>query len=533
LGLAAIGIGLSGCALNQTAGRDLTTALKHHEHRRAQDAGAYAQIGPGVPTTRPFLETPASQPLDGAPKPSRSLRDHIVLALEQNPDIKAAEEVARAKAARVPQVTALPDPMLITKTLPEPVRTAEGDNYFILGVQQKLPVPEKLDRAGRVALQEMRMALEDLQRIRLRVIADVKRTYYRLYVVDKTIEIDRANQELLRGLIDVARAQVATGRRSQDDVLRTQVELYALESKLIELAQQRESAVALLNRLLNRSPATPVPKSTDFDFRKVDLAIERLLEIAADSSPELKRLTQQIERDREAVKLAKLAYWPDFTLGFQWMPLDPRGAFRPPPNPQTGARPPTPRLSEDGSDNWAIVLSFNLPLWFEKIEGGIREARSRLLASQHQYVGAKNRIYFQVGDALARVRSQQELAELFDGTIIPQAQQAYEVSRAAYTSGRGDFLFVIDNWQTDETARRGRLGVDPRGHRLPHRRRRRRLLGGAAPGGWRALRRNRVRPNWRLGAALHLRDAPQRHPERPGRLPDLPHEADADEAEWG
>ena len=32
-----------------------------------------------------------------------------------------------------------------------------------------------------------------------------------LYVVDKTIEIDRANQELLRGLIDAARARVAAG----------------------------------------------------------------------------------------------------------------------------------------------------------------------------------------------------------------------------------------------------------------------------------------------------------------------------------
>ena len=30
---------------------------------------------------------------------------------------------------------------------------------------------------------------------------------------------------------------------------------------------------------------------------------------------------------------------------------------------------------------------------------------------------------------------------------IPQSRQAYEVSRASYTAGRGEFLFVIDNWQ--------------------------------------------------------------------------------------
>ena len=104
-------------------------------------------------------------------------------------------------------------------------------------------------------------------------------------------------------------------------------------------------------------------------------------------------------------------------------------------------------LSEEGTDNWAITLGLNIPIWFEKIEGGIREARSRLLATQHRYAAARNRVHFQVEDALLRVRAQRELAVLFDKTIIPQSRQAYEVSRASYTAGRGEFLFVIDNWQ--------------------------------------------------------------------------------------
>ena len=65
----------------------------------------------------------------------------------------------------------------------------------------------------------------------------------------------------------------------------------------------------------------------------------------------------------------------------------------------------------------------------------------------HQYKAAKNRIYFQIEDALTRVRAQQELAELFSTTIIPQARQAYEVSRTGYVVGKSDFLDVIDNWQ--------------------------------------------------------------------------------------
>ncbi len=445
-GLAAVG--LTGCALNRTAERDLAAAVEYYERSRGHDADAYAGTrAPAPPTTQPTADSPAGRPRDDSDQAPRSLRDYILLALAENPEIKAAEEMARAQAARVPQVTALPDPMLMTKTLPEPVRTAEGDNYFVLGIQQQLPVPQKLDRAGRIALQEARMALEALQQARLRVIGDVKRAYFRLYIVDRTVEVDLANQELVRGLIDTARAQVAAGRRTQGDVLRAQVELSDLESQLIELRQERETIAALLNRLLNRPPARALPRPDDFDFRRVDTRLERLFELAVDKNPDLRRVRQQIERDRQNVELARLAYWPDLTLGFEWMYMRPREAFVPPPDPQTGMVPMVNRMSESGMDNWAITAALNLPVWFEKIEGAIREARRGLLASQHEYVAARNSVYFQIADALARVRAQQELAELFRDTIIPQAQQAYEVSRAAYSSGTADFLFVIDNWQ--------------------------------------------------------------------------------------
>ncbi len=439
--------GLSGCALNQQADRDLASALKAYQQRTGPDADAYARVGRDAPTTQPVHDGSATGPQETSAQRPETLRDYIVMALEQNPEIKAAEEIARAKTARVPQVTALPDPRIATKTLPQPIKTAAGDNYFVLGVQQQFPVPEKLDRAGRIALQEAQMALQDLQATRLGVIADVKRAYFRLYVVDKTVGIDRTNQELLRGLIDAARAQVAAGKRSQGDVLRAQVELSTLESKLIELAQQRETAVAMLNRVLNRSPQTAVPTPTEFDLRAVNVELERLFTAAADHSPELLRLKEQIERDREAVKLAKLAYWPEFTLGFEWIQMDPRTPFQPPPNPMTGIRPTVSQLSDSGTDSWAIVFGMNIPLWFQKIDGGIREARSRMLASQHEYVSQKNRVQFEIEDALARVRAQQELAELFDSTIIPQARQAYEISRAGYAVGKSDFHFVIDNWQ--------------------------------------------------------------------------------------
>jgi cobalt-zinc-cadmium efflux system outer membrane protein len=439
---------LSGCALNQQAASEVTAALE--DYKQSQERTATDYVGGGVRPSAPRRDQAGEHPTTEPayqPSPPRTLREYILLALRENPEIRAAQERARAKAERVPQVTALPDPVLATKSLPEPTRTAEGDNYFILGYQQKLPVPGKLDHAGRMAIEEARAALQQLQETRLRVIADVKRIYYRLYVIDRTIEITHDNQDLLRGLIDVARGQVAAGRRDQEDVLRAQVELSNLDARLVELDQQRKTAVAMLNSTLNRRPDTLVEPPAGFDARTVKKHLDELLRIGGRESPRLRRLAHQIERDRQAVKLARLAYWPDFTIGFEWMQMDDRPAWRPPPNTQTGVRPPAPTLSEDGSDNWAITFGLNLPIWFEKIEAGIREARRQLAASQHEYAAEENRVYAEIDDALARVRAQRELVDIFANTIIPQARQTYEVSRAAYTSGTSDFQFVIDNWQ--------------------------------------------------------------------------------------
>lgn len=433
---------LAGCALNRVGREEVSAAIERNRRTRPITADAYARTAP--PPAQETLETPTPKPPPPAPA---TLRNFIILALEENPDIRAARETAHARAERIPQVTAFPDPIFTTKTFPEPVRTAEGDGFFILGLSQKLPLPEKLDRAGRIALEETRIALEQLQDVRLRVIAGVKRAYFQLYVLDKSIEITNDNQDLLRGLIDVARAQVAASRRSQDDVLRAQVELSSLEAELIDLRQRRITIQARLNELLNRPITTPVAAPEDFGIRRAEGSVETLFARALRMNPTLERRRRQIERDREAVTLAGLAYWPDVTIGFEWMQMDPRGAFKAPINGATRRRPITSQLSEDGSDNWAITFGFNLPIWFDKIEAGIEEARRKLAASQQRYLAARNTVYFQVADALERVRSQRELAALFKDTIIPQARQTYQVSQASYMAGKSDFLYVIDNWR--------------------------------------------------------------------------------------
>jgi outer membrane protein TolC len=145
--------------------------------------------------------------------------------------------------------------------------------------------------------------------------------------------------------------------------------------------------------------------------------------------------------------LAELAYWPDVNLGVEWTYTEPRDPFIPPVNPETGQRPPYSTKSDRGDDNWALTFQMNLPIWFERIEAAKREARRRLLQTEHEQRAARNMIAFRIHDAWVRAQTHEDTIRLLKSTLIPQARQAYEVSLAGYQAGRTGFLTVIENWR--------------------------------------------------------------------------------------
>jgi len=391
-------------------------------------------------------DTPASK---GSPHTAghESLRTYVREALERSPSIHAAVANVEATLEKIPQVTSLPDPFLRMVVRPEPIQTAAGDMYFTLGVGQKIPLPARLNRAGRAAAAEVRMAIERLNATRLAVIAAVEHAYYRLYLTERSIELTKAHAQSLENLEQVLASQYRVGRVEQQDLLRIQTEIAKLRDDESRLGHRRASAVAALNRLLDYPPARELPTTQPISPQTFDADVEQLIVLAAEHNPELAVLAHQAERNREEIELARLAHWPDATIGFEWTYTEPRDPFLPPINPDTGVRPPYNDKSDEGDDNWALMLQFNLPIWLDRIEAAKREARQRLQRTRYEKQAALNRIAFRVFDAWVRVQTQQDTIRLLQSTLIPQTRQTYDVSLTAYQAGKADFLTVIDNWR--------------------------------------------------------------------------------------
>ena len=428
---------LSGCATYDRTQQDVDRAVQDWRWRRAMLVDG--------PSGNPKVAQREDGP--GESRPDRPIDVYIQEAIGRNPGIQAAIAEARAKLERVPQVMSLPDPMIRAVVRPEPIQTAAGDMYFTLGVAQTIPLLTKLERAGNVAAAETRMALEQLNAKRVELIADVERAYWQIYRLDRYVEITRDNRRLLEDLERVVDTQYQVGKVQQQDLLRVQIELAKLRDDEHRYEIRRASAEAALNQLTDRPRQRQVPLTEPADVPTLQADVDSLVALADEHSPELAALRQQVERDREQIELAKLGYWPDVTLGFEWNYLDGREPFIPPVNPNTGVRPAINRKSEVGDDNWAITLQMNVPIWTQRIEARKREARQHLLATQSELLSKENLIAFRIFDAWSRVEAQKQTLRVLESELIPQSRQTYEVTLTAYQASEADFLTLIDNWR--------------------------------------------------------------------------------------
>ena len=84
-----------GCALDRTARQEVSTVIEKFGKDREHQADLYA----GTPTSRPAAKRTV-QPTNRLALPA-TLRQFIVLALENNPEIKQAQALMRAKVERI------------------------------------------------------------------------------------------------------------------------------------------------------------------------------------------------------------------------------------------------------------------------------------------------------------------------------------------------------------------------------------------------------------------------------------------------
>src|SRR5215475_13912780 len=229
-------------------------------------------------------------------EPRLELTTLVREVMENNPDIRAAQQRWMAAKTFIPQVRTLPDPMVnLGYSNDEEIRE------WMYGVIQELPFPGKLRLRGEVATREAERMVQEYLAVPLRVIARLKEAFYDLSFVHTSIEIVEKNRLVLVDFTKTAEARYAAGRGVQQDIFRAQTEVSRLLARLATLEQRKESLDAEINRLLNRLPADSLGTPQRLQVTPLHRSLADLNALLEHVSPLIQAQNKSVERDDQSL----------------------------------------------------------------------------------------------------------------------------------------------------------------------------------------------------------------------------------------
>src|SRR5580765_6866518 len=268
----------------------------------------------------------ASTRVEGPPV---SLQSLLSEALEKNPELAALRDQIAVTRQRPAQERALAPPMAEAQIWQWPINTLNpvDTNMYMFMLGQDLPGRGKRDARAAVAEKDIALAGADVTIRSHQIVNEIKQAYAALFIARKSTEVHLASVDVLNEIADAAQAKYASGRGSQQDLLKPVVELSKLHGDVIMHDQEAGLAMARLNVLLNRAPETPIGPLNEPREEALLAASADLQRLAIAHQPELQRARLEIDRAESELTSAKFERKPDFNVqaGYQLMPNETDG----------------------------------------------------------------------------------------------------------------------------------------------------------------------------------------------------------------
>jgi cobalt-zinc-cadmium efflux system outer membrane protein len=354
--------------------------------------------------------------------PDAVLQGLIDEALARNPQLVAAQELERAAAARPAQAGSRPGPTVGVFYQNDGVAPSLGrEQMTMLGLSagQEIPYPGKQGLRRQVAQADADLAAFDVQRVRLSLVASVKRAYYGLALARGLAALALEHRQVWDEVRETARVRYASAVGSQQEMLRAQVEGTRLNAIHAQHHAEARARLAEINALLGRPSDTPIETPAVLTVATDSRSPEEIVVAAEAASPELKAAQLAIARDQRALDLARLEFKPDFNV---------EGAAI-----NRGGLPPM----------WQVSAKVMLPSR-ARARGAVAEAQARLAAGNARVQDVRLRLRSAVEQRLALLDAAAAIEATYREGLLPQGEVAVQSATATYAAGQGSQIAVLD-----------------------------------------------------------------------------------------
>ena len=358
-----------------------------------------------------------------------SLDDLLTEVRVNNPSLRVSRLEAEAQATRSRQVSVLPDPSVTVGYQPYPLLTARGAQRSQWRIEQMVPYPGKLSLQGAIADLSAEVTGFEADTFEEDLLFETKQAYYELYRVQQQEQLILAFQDRLESFEEAAAAQYEVGTGMQQAILKAQLEKNTLARVQLELAEHRRTAAETLTRLLNRSTSDAFTAGVRVEAPPIlRLDEDALLEIARRERPEADALDAAARRADARIALARKQFMPDFGLNITYFDIGNTDV------------PPT----ATGRDAVAIGATINVPIQRGDLRARLEETRVRRIQIETRQEALETSFRTQIADLVSRLRGEAQQLALYREALIPQAETTLQATLSAYTTGRTDFLDLLD-----------------------------------------------------------------------------------------
>jgi cobalt-zinc-cadmium efflux system outer membrane protein len=366
--------------------------------------------------------------LEGQDSTTLQLDEVLRLAGEHSPRLRAAQERVKATRAMEPGAGLIPDPMfqvgVMNLAIPEFSPTMPASMAPAFQATQRLPLAGKLSLRGEMARETTGIDMASAEEAWWEVRTDAATAFYRIYEVERQLEVMRETLGLLREFETVARSMYSAGRGTQADVLRANVEVARMEAEIARVTSKRTAAASRLNAVLDRPGETPVPSPILPPLPEGVPDRSVLKEWSLESRPLLRGIRGELDRAATRRELAHKEIWPDLTIGVQY-------GFG--------------RMAGDYKGMGGASVGFTVPIF-----AGRRQLKARDEATavegmvRARLEQAEATVDARITEVLADLEQGRTLIRLYREDILPQARAAVESSLSSYRVGAVDFMALVD-----------------------------------------------------------------------------------------
>jgi len=349
-------------------------------------------------------------------------------ALDGEPGREAL--LAGAEALREQAVAAgqLPDPQLSVGLANYPIESggfrSEAMTQGQLGLRQAFP-PGATRAISTRRFTAMADAVSGNAEARRRdVLTAVRSAWLETRYWQEADATVRARRPYFSDLVSVTRSLYAVGQKDQQDVLRAELELSRLDDRLIDIAGERERARAALSEWVGDAAYRPMaPPAASYDA----LPPPARLRAALAEHPEIGAAKARLAARSAEVELAEERFKPGWAVNLSYGYRDglmPDGAPR--------------------SDFVSVAVTVDLPMFRRnRQDRSLRAALGERRAAGALLEAARRRLASRFEAEYAQWRQLGRRIDLYETTILIQAEDRARAALAAYRSDTGDFAEVM------------------------------------------------------------------------------------------